>query len=55
MLIMENDTLVTPVCTLCGAPILPDQAFIIRNSKPIHSESDNCDPEEGRNSHMDTE
>jgi hypothetical protein len=55
MLVMENDTAVALVCTLCGTPILPDQAFITRDAKPIHSESGDCDPDEGFNPHMDTE
>jgi hypothetical protein len=55
MLVMENDTSVTLVCSLCGTPILRDQTFITRDNKPIHSESGECDPEEGRNPNMGTE
>jgi hypothetical protein len=45
MLVMENDTEVMLVCGECGGSILPGQPFILRNDKPLHSQSDDCDME----------
>jgi hypothetical protein len=55
MLVMENDAAVKVVCAICGGPILPGQPYIKDEGDPIHSESGDCDPEEGWNPHMDTE
>jgi hypothetical protein len=48
MLVRENDTTVVLICNLCGALIQPDQPFIERGSLAIHSESADCDADEGR-------
>jgi hypothetical protein len=55
MLVMENEVAVTLVCRLCGGPILPGQAYINHDNYPLHSESADCNPNEGWNPHMDTE
>lgn len=55
MLLSDNDALTVLVCAICGGPILPDQPFIERDHQPIHSESIDCNPQEGRNSHIDAE
>jgi len=55
MLLSDNNTATTLVCAICGGPILPDQPFIERGHRPMHSESADCNPEEGWNPHMETE
>ncbi len=55
MQVMEDDLSLKLICTRCGGPILPGQVFLNRDHAPIHSESADCDPEEGYNPHMDTE
>jgi hypothetical protein len=49
MLVMESDTSILLVCSLCGTRILPDQPFIQRGKMAIHSESFDCDPDKGLN------
>jgi hypothetical protein len=55
MLVMENDTAVLQVCSQCGGPVVPGQPYILRDDRPIHSQSDDCDASEGWNPHMDSE
>jgi hypothetical protein len=55
MLLSDNDAVTIMVCSVCGGPILPDQPFIERDHHPIHSESADCDPDEGWNPHIDAE
>ena len=55
MLVMENEVSIRVVCAICGGPILPGQAYIECNNRPVHSESEDCNPDEGWNPHMDTE
>ena len=55
MLVSENDSATLLVCSVCGGPILPDQPFIEREGRPIHSDSADCCPEEGWNPPIDVE
>jgi hypothetical protein len=57
MLVMESDTStkVRLICGNCGGPIRPGQPFIGSDIRPVHSESADCNPDEGWNPHMDTE
>lgn len=55
MLLSDPDAVTLMVCSVCGGPILPDQPFIERDHHPLHSESADCDPNEGWNPHIDTE
>lgn len=55
MLILEDDVAVTLICTQCGGPILPGQPFLDRDECPVHSESADCNPDEGWNPHMEVE
>jgi len=55
MLIQDDDASVKLLCSLCGRTILPGQAFIKRNNRPIHSESADCDPDKAPKPRKDTE
>jgi hypothetical protein len=55
MLLSESDAATALVCAVCGGPIFPDQPFIERDKHPIHSESADCDIEEGWNPHIEGE
>ena len=55
MLVADSDASTILVCHICGGPIRPGQPFIYRDELPIHSESGDCNPEEGSNPLMDSE
>ena len=55
MLVVESDAATILVCRVCGGSIRPGQPFIFRGEQPMHSESGDCDPDEGWNPPMDTE
>ncbi len=47
MLVVDRDASTILVCRACGGPIRPGQPFIYRDDQPIHSESGDCNPQEG--------
>jgi hypothetical protein len=55
MLVFDNDAATILVCRVCGGSIRPGQPFIFRGEEPIHSESGDCDPDEGGNPQLDPE